>query len=66
MQWLVTLLWCLSWQLLPVSVGTREAALYLFSLRKAIPAEIIVMYFVESFLSSGRVPHFSTLTPYHG
>ena len=62
MQWLVTLCWCLSWQLLPVSVGTREAALHLLSLRKAIPAEIIIMYFVESFLSSGKVPLFSTPT----
>ena len=62
MQWLVTLCWCLSWQLLPVSVGTREASLHLLSLRKAISAEIIIMYFVESFLSSEKVPHFSTPT----
>ena len=49
-----------------VSKLAASAALHLFSLRKAIPAEIIVMYFVESSLSSGRVPHFSTPTPNHG
>lgn len=41
-----------SWQLLPVSVGTREAALHLFSLKPYLQKSLVV-YFVESFLSLG-------------